>query len=88
MCGSHHSAGCCRNWAGTIRVRLLHQWKILRPQGEVSQAQLFEPLAQFTLALAKRAPLALFIDDLQWSDSATLDLLQYAIRRWQSSATR
>ena len=40
------------------------------------------------LALAKRAPLVLFIDDLQWTDSATLDLLQYAIRRWQDSAAR
>ena len=57
-------------------------------EGEVNQTQLFEPLVQFTLALAKRAPLVLFVDDLQWSDSATLDLLQYAIRRWQSSAAR
>jgi len=40
------------------------------------------------LALAKRAPLVLFMDDLQWADSATLDLLQYAIRRWQDSAAR
>jgi predicted ATPase len=37
------------------------------------------------LALAKRAPLVLFMDDLQWADSATLDLLQYAIRRWQDN---
>ena len=57
-------------------------------EGEVNQTQLFEPLVQFTLALAKRAPLVLFVDDLQWTDSATLDLLQYALRRWQSSAAR
>jgi DNA-binding SARP family transcriptional activator len=56
--------------------------------GEVSKTQLFEPLVQLTLALAKRAPLVLFVDDLQWTDSATLDLLQYAIRRWQASAAR
>jgi DNA-binding SARP family transcriptional activator len=55
---------------------------------EVSKTQLFEPLVQLTLALAKRAPLVLFVDDLQWTDSATLDLLQYAIRRWQASAAR
>jgi DNA-binding SARP family transcriptional activator len=53
---------------------------------EVSQAQLFEPFTQLTLALAKQAPLVLWIDDLQWVDSATLDLLQYAIRRWRESA--
>jgi predicted ATPase len=40
------------------------------------------------LALAKRAPLVMFMDDLQWADSATLDLLQYAIRRWQDNAAR
>ena len=57
-------------------------------EAEVSQAQLFEPLVQLTLAMAKRAPLVLFVDDLQWVDSATLDFLQYAIRRWRDSAAR
>jgi DNA-binding SARP family transcriptional activator len=55
-------------------------------EAEVSQTQLFEPFTQLTMALAKRAPLVLFVDDLQWTDSATLDLLQYAVRRWQKSA--
>lgn len=58
-----------------------------RPE-EVSQTQLFESFVQGTLAMAKRAPLVLFVDDMQWTDSATLDLLHYAIRRWQSSAAR
>jgi DNA-binding SARP family transcriptional activator len=55
-------------------------------EAEVSQAQLFEAFTQLTLALARRAPLVIFVDDLQWSDSATLDLLHYAIRRWRGSA--
>ena len=53
-----------------------------------SRVQFYEPIVQYTLALAERAPLFLFIDDLQWADSATLDLLQYAVRRWQDSAAR
>jgi DNA-binding SARP family transcriptional activator len=57
-------------------------------EAELTQSQIFEPLLQLTLGLANRAPLVLFVDDLQWTDSATLDLLQYAIRRWQDSAAR
>jgi DNA-binding SARP family transcriptional activator len=57
-------------------------------EAETSKAQLFEPLVQLTLALAKRAPLVKLVDDLQWADSATLDFLQYAIRRWRDSAVR
>lgn len=52
------------------------------------RTQLFESLVRLTLALANRAPLVLFVDDMQWADSATLDLLQYAIRRWRESAAR
>ncbi len=60
----------------------------LHSETDVNQPQLYEPLVQCMLALAKRAPLVLFMDDLQWTDSATLDLLHYAIRRWQDTASR
>ncbi len=53
---------------------------------ETGQTQLFEPLVRLLLALAGPAPLVLFVDDLQWADSATLDVLQYAARRWRQSA--
>jgi DNA-binding SARP family transcriptional activator len=57
-------------------------------EADVDQAKIYESLVQYTLALAKRAPLVLFLDDLQWMDNATLDLLQFAIRRWRDSAAR
>jgi predicted ATPase len=50
------------------------------------RSQLFEPLVRLTLALAGQRPLVFFVDDLQWADSATLDLLQYAVRRWRETA--
>jgi len=52
------------------------------------RAHLLEAVVRLTLALAERAPLVLFVDDLQWADRATLDQLQYAARRWQESAAR
>ena len=57
-------------------------------EAAADRTQLFESLVRLTLALANRAPLVLFVDDVQWVDSATLDLLRYAIRRWRESAAR
>jgi DNA-binding SARP family transcriptional activator len=62
--------------------------KAPRSEAKGSQTQLFETLVQITLALARHAPLVLFVDDLQWADSATLDVLHYALRRWRSSSAR
>ena len=53
---------------------------------QAAQARLFEAVARLGTALAQRAagaPVLLFVDDVQWADAATLDLLQYATGRWQ-----
>ena len=61
---------------------------LAHPEAAADRTQLFESLVRLTLALANRATLVLFVDDAQWADSATLDLLRYAIRRWREGAAR
>src|SRR5205823_6446275 len=52
--------------------------------GDESEARtrLFEAVTQLGEALAQRAPLVLFVDDLQWVDASSRDLMHYALRRW------
>ncbi|HKH37839.1 MAG TPA: ATP-binding protein, partial [Rubrobacter sp.] len=51
-------------------------------EGETAKGALFEAIARLVGALASRAPVVLFLDDLQWSDAATLEVLDYAGKRW------
>jgi DNA-binding SARP family transcriptional activator/tetratricopeptide (TPR) repeat protein len=46
------------------------------------RARLFESIATLGTALAARHPSVLILDDMQWVDADTLDLVHYLARRW------
>src|SRR5260370_17063759 len=75
--------------------RLLPELRVRYPdlpaptQDELTaRIQLFEAVARLLDALAQRAPLVLLLDDLQWVDGASLDLLRYLGRSWARQGTR
>jgi hypothetical protein len=46
----------------------------------LGHTRLFEAIARLVQRWATRRPLVLWLDDLQWADTATLDLLLYLVR--------
>ncbi len=52
-----------------------------------ARLRLYESIARFTLALAAHAPLLVLMDDVQWADAASLDVLHYLCRRWMESGS-
>jgi predicted ATPase/DNA-binding CsgD family transcriptional regulator len=52
---------------------------------EQARLRLFEAVSAFLATLANERPLALIVDDLQWADSATLDLLTYIARHQRAA---
>src|SRR2546429_4869585 len=55
--------------------------------GTFASSRLFEALARLSQALASQAPLLMFVDDMQWTDAATLDVFQYLARYWTEHET-
>jgi DNA-binding SARP family transcriptional activator len=57
------------------------------PAGDDStaRARLFEAIARLGEALSARRPLIWLMDDLQWADTETLELLHYLARNWRTS---
>jgi tetratricopeptide (TPR) repeat protein len=52
-----------------------------------ARQHLFEAITRLGQSLADRAPLLLYIDDWHWADTASLDVMQYAVQRWSDEKT-
>lgn len=68
---------------------LLHRYPDLVVQRPdlLTRGKLFEAVSRLGIALGHRQSLAIVIDDAQWADPDTRDLVQYAVRRWTETAT-
>ncbi len=57
----------------------------LQADHETARLRLFEAVARLLKEAARGRMAALFVDDLQWADSSTLDLLHYLVRQLHSA---
>jgi predicted ATPase/DNA-binding CsgD family transcriptional regulator len=51
-----------------------------QPVGEFAQTRLFELILRFLDRLAQQRPVVVIIEDVQWADASTLDLLIFLVR--------
>ncbi len=63
-----------------LEVLLGQRAALQAPKSRRLQAALFEQLTQFLRSLAERQPLLLVLDDLQWIDPGSVDLLFHLVR--------
>ncbi len=57
------------------------------PDASMARNPLFEAMTRLLVALAARTPLLLFLHDVHWADTITLDLLHYLARSFMAHAT-
>lgn len=94
------SAGDVRSWLEPAwlaeLMRLLPELQLGHPDlsppavdEALARTRLFESVVAFGRALAARAGggLVFFLDDLQWADDASRELLAYAAQRWADEET-
>src|SRR5690606_39239390 len=60
---------------------LLERETRIADKGNAQQSALFEQYSQVLLTVARRAPLLVILDDLQWADAGSINLLFHLGRR-------
>ncbi len=87
-------ANLSRTWLAELSQLLPELREVLpdlRPlstgDATTARTRLLEAVARLIQALAETAPLILFLDDAQWADAASLDVLRYALRLWNARGT-
>ncbi len=81
---SRVTGSVARGAAWLAELQALAERKAATPVGP-QQQDLFEQYAKILQALARRAPLLLILDDLQWADEGSANLLLHLGRRLQGS---
>ncbi|MGI8552989.1 MAG: ATP-binding protein, partial [Dehalococcoidia bacterium] len=75
-----HAAAVLAQLSPAIRFRLPDAAPAAPLSQREERLRLYDAVAQFLLAAARRRPLVLLLDDLHWADRSSLELLQYCAR--------
>ena len=84
MARSAAAAGEGASWLAQLGVLVAIKSAGQRPV-DFQQSDLFEQYAKVMLALTRQGPLLLVLDDLQWADTGSINLLFHLGRRLQDS---
>ena len=62
----------------TVKLGTIPPTKSIGEQQD--KIRLFETITQFLIAVSKERPLLVLLDDMEWADQASIDLLEYFVR--------